>query len=246
MKRPDTSLMIPVLALALCLPGCRRSRPAQDAASTAPGSLLQGKVLEVLPAPPYTYLRLETASGEAWAAVPATDVRTGSTVTVQVQIHQDTFESPSLHRTFHNLAMGTLPGAGPSMGQPAPAAGPAPGPAAHGAPAGAPGEKVERATDADAHTIAELFAQKASLKGRTVTVRGKVAKISEGILGKTWIHLHDGTGSPATRDFDLTVTTQDAAKLGDVVTVKGVLHVDRDFGTGFAYPVVIEDGRIRK
>jgi hypothetical protein len=32
--------------------------------------------------------------------------------------------------------------------------------------------------------------------------------------------------------------------VGDVVTVKGVLHVDKDFGAGYAYPVIVEDAKI--
>lgn len=40
------------------------------------------------------------------------------------------------------------------------------------------------------------------------------------------------------------MTTKDPGKLGDVVTVKGVVHLDRDFGSGYAYKVMIEDGRI--
>jgi hypothetical protein len=105
---------------------------------------------------------------------------------------------------------------------------------------------VAKAAGADAHTVAELFARSKALANATVTVKGKVVKYNEGIMGKNWIHLRDGSGAAASRDNDLTVTTKDASKLGDVVTVKGVVHVDKDFGMGYTYPVIIEDGKIVK
>ena len=42
-------------------------------------------------------------------------------------------------------------------------------------------------------------------------------------------------------NFDLTVTTQDVVLLGDTVTFEGTLKLDKDFGAGYLYPVIIED-----
>ena len=42
------------------------------------------------------------------------------------------------------------------------------------------------------------------------------------------------------------VTTTEPAKLGDVVTVKGVVHTDKDFGAGYSYKVLIEDATLQK
>lgn len=106
--------------------------------------------------------------------------------------------------------------------------------------------KVEKAKGKDARTVAEVFAQRASLKGKAVTLRGKVVKYNAGIMGKNWLHLRDGTGSTG-KDNDVTVTTQDAAKRGEVVTVKGTVAVDQDIGMGGApYPVIIEDAKVSR
>ena len=35
------------------------------------------------------------------------------------------------------------------------------------------------------------------------------------------------------------------AKVGDVVTVTGVVRLDKDFGAGYVYKVLIEDGSIQ-
>jgi hypothetical protein len=229
--RPIARLILPIAALALAGLGCHRSKASQ-AAVVAPGGTIQGEIKEVLPAPPYDYLRIATAGGDVWAAIPAADLKVGARISVQVQLHQPTFESPSLHRTFQNLYMGTVPGlapAAPMAAQPAPAVTP-----------------VAKAQGGDARAIAEVYAQKDKLKDRTVTVRGKVVKYNEGILGKTWIHLQDGSGTQATRDFDLAVTTKGTSKLGEVITIKGTLRLARDFGSGYTYPVIVEDAKIVK
>ena len=79
-----------------------------------------------------------------------------------------------------------------------------------------------------------------------MTIRGKVVKYNGGIMGKNWLHLRDGSGKAEANDNDLTVTSQDTAAVGDVVVVKGVVRVDKDFGAGYAYPVIVEDAKIGK
>ncbi len=105
--------------------------------------------------------------------------------------------------------------------------------------------KVPRATGKDARTIAEIFAQRQALKDKTVTVRGKVVKYTAGVMGKNWIHLRDGTGTPG-KDDDVTVTSQDAAAKGDVIVVQGKVALDQDIGMGTPYPVIIQDAKVSK
>jgi hypothetical protein len=64
-------------------------------------------------------------------------------------------------------------------------------------------------------------------------------------MGKNWLHLRDGTGKTGV-DNDVTVTTQDVAVVGDVVTAKGKLAVDQDIGMGTPYPVLIQDAKLEK
>ena len=233
--------LIPTLILAcaaIAAVSCSKAKPGKSAlAAPAPGGALTGTVLEALPATPYTYLHLRTAQGETWAAVPASDVKTGASVTVTTQVKMDKFESPSLHRTFDAVWFGTLAGAAGATPPPAGAA-----PSMMAPPP--PDQKVGKATGAQAHTVAELFAHRKALSGQTVSVQGKVVKYNEGIMGKTWLHLRDGSGLAQSGDNDLTVTTLDKAKLGEVVTVKGVVHLDKDLGMGYAYPVIVEDARL--
>jgi len=155
------------------------------------------------------------------------------------------FESKTLNRTFAEVYFGTLAGA-PGTAPAAMAA--APGSAPAGAPAPAPVliAKVDKASGADAKTVAEIWAQKAGLKEKTVSIRGKVVKYNPGVMGKNWIHLQDGSGDPAKSTHDITVTSMDTVAKGDVVTAKGVVRIDKDFGAGYTYPIIVEDAKVVK
>ena len=92
-------------------------------------------------------------------------------------------------------------------------------------------------------TVQEVYQEKANLNGKRVTLRAKVVKYNGEILGKNWLHLRDGTGTePAD---DLTVTTQAKAKVGDTVLVEGIVRLDKDFGSGYKYDLIIEDAKVK-
>src|SRR6266545_3363840 len=103
------------------------------------------------------------------------------------------------------------------------------------------------ASKAGIHKVADLFKDSASLVDQKVSVKGKVVKVSAGIMGRNWIHFQDGTGDAAKKTNDVTVTTDaDLPEVGKTVTVTGTLRKDKDFGSGYFYPVIIEGATISK
>ena len=144
-------------------------------------------------------------------------------------------------------AMGDAGPAMPPPGEGAPDSAALAGPhrAAAGGPIDVKVEPVPKASGPDARTVAELWAQRKGLAGKTVAVRGKVVK-STPVMGRNFLHLRDGSGSDAQHDNDLTVTSGVAVPVGQVVTVRGVVGLDRDFGVGTPYPVVLEDAKVTK
>lgn len=234
---------------------------ADPAAAAGPVPTLRGRLAEKVDTKDYTYLRITTAAGDAWAAVPTANVAVGSDVTVAGQMVMDNFQSKTLNRTFDKLVFGTLEG-GAAAGAPAAGANPHAGMGGMGAagaaaqpPSGSPHStvpdgigdlKVAKAEGAEGRTVAEVFAQKAALANKSVSVRGKVVKYTGGVMGKNWVHVRDASGSDAAGDNDLTATTADEAKVGDVVVIKGTVHVDRDFGAGYKYAVIVEDAKLGK
>jgi len=61
-------------------------------------------------------------------------------------------------------------------------------------------------------------------------------------MDKTWLHIMDGTGGEGTND--LAVTTDAVASVGDIVVVNGELAVDKDFGFGYKYDIIIENAEV--
>ena len=154
------------------------------------------------------------------------------------------FASTALQKTFQTILFGTLAGA----------EGSAPG-AGHDMTAAHSGLArttdtgdihVPRASGANARSVAEIMTKSAALKDKPVLVRGKVVKYNQGIMGKNWIHLRDGSGSAADNTNDVVVTTTQKARTGDVLTVKGVVRTDKDFGSGYSYKVLIEEATLQQ
>jgi len=217
-------------------PKAQAQAPHPTGAQMPKGEDLTGKVLERLEASPYCYLRLKTAKGEVWTAVPEAKAEKGSEVTVSNAVLMTDFESKTLKRTFAQVYFGTLANAGAAAGaNPHGQAQPAK-PVKVG--------KVAKASGADARTVGEVWAQKQALKGKTVTVRAKVVKVTKGIMGKNWLHLQDGSGDKKKGTNDLTATSQAEAAPGDTVTIQGVVQTDKDFGAGYVYAVIIEDAKV--
>lgn len=221
--------------LALCL-----ILAAPFAAAAAPDSVVRGVVLEVKDVENYSYLRLKTKSGETWAAVEKAPLKKGAEVTIEDAMVLHNFDSVALKRRFDSIVFGQLAGA-PAAAAPA---------APHGgmgkAPVDAANIKVDKAVGANARTVAEIVGRAGELKDKPVLVRGKIVKYNPGIMGKNWLHLRDGTGTEKDGNNDLLVTTVGEARLGDVVTIKGTVRTDKDFGAGYLYKVMVDDATLQK
>lgn len=102
-----------------------------------------------------------------------------------------------------------------------------------------PAQGVPRSSAQNGHTIAELHERRGALAEHLVRVRGVVVKRTDGILGETYLHLQDGSGSAARENHDLTVTTTEEFVIGDTVEVQGQVQVDRDLGLGYRYAVML-------
>lgn len=98
------------------------------------------------------------------------------------------------------------------------------------------------AAQANLKTVAVLNKDKTALAGKTVSAQGKVVKVNNGIMGRNFVHVQDGTGDASNNN--LIVTSKDTANVGDSVSVTGVVAVNRDFGGGYSYPLLVEEAKI--
>lgn len=227
---------------------------AADPAAQAPARYFTGKVLETMDAGGYTYVHVDNGTEKIWAAAPQFAAKVGEKVTVPEGMPMKDYESKTLNRKFDVVYFVGAIGKGDRP--PAQAAAPAAGPAAGDTqlPEGAHPklDPAQAAKDAKVSfagikkadkTVGDIFAEQASLGGKEVAVRGKVVKFSAQIMGKNWVHVQDGTGQ--TGGNDLTVTTADSVKVGDTVLVNGKITLKKDFGMGYKYDLIIEDGKVK-
>lgn len=217
--------------------------PPTPSAPAPAGATAPGKVLETMNAGGYTYAKLDVGGEQVWVAGPETKLAVGDALAPVGGTLMTNFTSNTLNRTFDRIY---FVGALTLVGAPAAAAagGPhaaAPGSAAGGARPAVPGAPTEPMAPAPGgQSIAAMLATPAALAGKAVAVRGKVVKWNGNILGRNWLHLHDGTG-------DLTVTTAETAApvaIGEIVVARGTLAVNKDFGSGYTYPVIVEDATL--
>ena len=207
-------------------------------------SVLSGKVVETMNSGNYTYLLLQNKGGKTWVAVPQMKATVGKEVKLIPGVEMKDFASKTLNRKFDSIIFSAGPVGQKAMTNPDTTKG----------FMGNPGTKVvtaekinvAKATGPNAYTIAEIFKNKEKLNNKNVVVKGKVVKVSAGIMGKNWIHLQDGTGNPKDGSNDLVVTSQDLPSVNDIVTASGILYKDKDFGAGYKYSAIIEKATIKK
>lgn len=234
------------LALLASLPvhahayGNLATQAGDGAADSAPGTPLSGKVVETMASGGYTYILIEKEGKKTWAAIPETEVTVGSELTLRPGMEMRNFASKGLKRNFESIFFSAGLAAQPESTK---------GKSSKGSQSGvvAPAEKVsvDKATGPNAYTVAELHQQKGKLEGKKVAVRGKVTKVAAGIMGKNWVHLQDGSGDAKKGSHDLTVTSQDLPAVGDVVTASGILRRNKDFGGGYKYELIMEEGSLK-
>ena len=239
--------------------------PEPAVASEDDSAALSGAVLETVPASKYTYLRLSTAAGEVWAAVPSATVSLGTRVTIVNAARMADFKSATLKRTFKEIYFGTLagplPAAAPASehkfspadvlgedeqtlpaGHPKIGSGAAPGPVS--ADPELPNVTILAATGKNAHVIAELTGQRLKLAGQRVRVRGQVTRVTPNVQGHTFFHLRDGNPANAGAVSDLVVTSSIEPQRGQVAIFEGTLRADVDVGIGYRYPVLLENATL--
>ncbi|MCK9421587.1 MAG: GW dipeptide domain-containing protein [Bacteroidales bacterium] len=193
---------------------------------------------EVIQTSRYTYVRVSADNQEYWVAITKADIKEGKTYYWSNGAEMKEFTSKELKRTFQSIFF-----VQDFTDQPITTTNPVPAPQSGGKqpPIEHEGILVPRAEGGV--TIAELSSKRSSLAGKTIKIRGEVVNFAGGIMKKNWVHIQDGTRDG--NKFDLTITTQDSVKVGDVVLFEGLVTLEKDFGAGYFYDIIVEDA-VRK
>ncbi len=197
-------------------------------------------VIEVLQTTSYTYLLVKEKDDTQWLAMPKIEAEVGETYLYQGGNEMRDFKSTQLNRTFKSvLFLGGVMNAETLTEK-------------RSAPASASKTTKENAERTEikidpiegAITIAELFSHKKKYVDKSVKIKGKVVKFTESIMKRNWIHLQDGTEYEG--EFDLVITTDNKVETGQIVVIEGKVALDKDFGYGYFYKVIMEEGKVIK
>jgi len=192
-------------------------------------------VSEVIQTSNYTYLQVQENDAKFWIAVVSREAKPGDSVYYSKASEMKNFSSRELGRTFPSIFFVDDPTdkyipvtATPQDLTPKKV-------------------KIVRWSEISVETpkggisIAELYKNKNSYAGKTVIIRGKVVRYNHEVMQKNWVHIQDGTDF--SDKFDLTVTTMDSLAVGSTATFKGIIRLDKDFGSGYFYDVIMEEAK---
>ena len=210
-----------------------------------------GKILSIQDAMGYKYLKVKEDEKELWVAIANAPVKVGDKIGYDKQTIMKDFKSKSLNKSFKEIIFASdvyLPeknatpvkdlkdilGINTSKTEQKQTK----------KEASKPNKSFEKKAF---YTVEEIFMWKDFLKDQNISVKGKVAKISKQIMKLDWVHIQDGTGSKEKNNEDIVFTTKEIKfKSGDSVIAKGKLIIDKDFGYGYFYKVIIQESSFSK
>jgi hypothetical protein len=232
-----------IIAAVVIASSCVRKNNQAEQAAVVDQRVFE--VAEVVQASGYTYLKVKENSDEKWMAVSKQDIQTGEVYYYDEALQMTNFHSKDLDRTFEVVYFVNQISKTPILKHPA--AGMQGMGGMMGDPHSGKVEAGKKSTislekSSDELTIAQIFDKRNQYSDKEVVIRGIVAKVNKGIMGKNWIHIQDGTDSNG--NYDLTITSQDLAEVNDEVSFKGIITLEKDFGSGYFYEVIMEDAEL--
>lgn len=205
-------------------------------AGTSASDMHEVVALEILQAERYTYLNVVEKADTFWIASTKFEPKKGNTYFYRGGLLKTNFESLEHKRTFDRIYLvssimdaAAHPGGNIDNLEAAPTVSSA---------------TIEVKKIAGAIKLNDLLKAKESFSGKTIIVSGKVVKANFGIMGKNWYHIQDGTKIGG-KNSDLTITSADNLPIDAVVNFEGKIYLNKDFGAGYKYDIIMEEGKMK-
>lgn len=216
-----------------------------NAENSCPANMHSVIAEEIIQTSQYTYIRAKEGNNELWLATVKMEAAVGEKYYFKGGLPMTDFESKALKRIFKeilfldNISTEPTPAGNNNSSR-------TENNTSNSTGSDIPLEKKEIKLNhqKDDITIAALLENKNKYSNKTIKIKGQVTKFSSGIMKKNWIHIQDGTEFSG--KFDLTITTNQEVKVGENVTFKGEIALDKDFGYGYNYDVIMEDAILIK
>ena len=228
------------------------SETKEKNATQAQKTIYYGEILSIESAMGYQYLKVKEDKKELWVAIANAPVKVGDRIGYDKRTIMKNFKSKSLKREFKEIIFASelyLPQQhSPSpikdlkdmLGLERPQA------KIVDAPNREKEEPSKPFETKDFYSVEEVFMWRDELKGKIISVKGVVHKVSKGIMKLDWVHIEDGTGDEKKRDDDLVFTIKEMPfKAGDKVIATGEVVTNKDFGYGYFYNVIIQNSHFK-
>jgi hypothetical protein len=194
-------------------------------------------VEEVLNTEKYSYLYVSENEDKFWIAVTKRPVNVGESYVYKGGLLKKDFFSREFNRVFETiyLVSNIRPVNGGSALEEATVS-------INGGES-LPDLKVEQKIEPieGAISLSDLFKNKDQYHQQTVKITGKCVKVNPMIMNRNWVHIQDGSEE----GLDLTVTTAESIPLGAIVSLEGTIAIDKDFGAGYRYDIIMEGAVLR-
>ncbi len=89
--------------------------------------------------------------------------------------------------------------------------------------------------------LKQIVENSSRFKNKSVEVTARVVKVNPGIMDRNWIHLQDDTKN----EFDFVCTSNQDIPVGHTVTLKGIITLNKDFGAGYSYDIIMENATVK-
>ncbi|MFV0591281.1 MAG: hypothetical protein ACK5M7_07845 [Draconibacterium sp.] len=228
-----------IISATLVASSCVQNKNPQQAQNVAQANQNVFEVTEVVQGKTYTYLNVKENMADRWVAVSHQEAKPGDVFYYDDALQMTDFHSKEIDRTFDVIYFVNQISKTPLNTQQPMAA---EMPSGHTGKVAAKSAEVELQKANGEITIADVFTKRNDFTGKEFEIRGVVVKVNEQVMGKNWVHIQDGTSGDG--KFDLTITTQADVEVGEEVTFKGKLTLEKDFGAGYFYDVIMEDASL--
>lgn len=199
-------------------------------------------VNEVLPAKRYVYINVSEGNSKFWIAVRKQEIKKGETYYYRGGLLKTNFESKEYNKVFDTIYLISS-----LVSQD------------HAKHVSELNTRVQKSNpivqkeDIPTHTdnivahkgtirISELVKDPKKYEGHSIQLSGKCVKINPNIMDRHWIHLQDGSKN----EFDLVITSNTFVPEGSVITIRGTVVLNKDFGAGYKYDLILENGTLVK
>ncbi len=187
-------------------------------------------VEEVLNTQKYSYLNVKEGGDSYWLATLKADFQKGMELSYRGGLLKTNFKSIEYDRVFEKLYLVSeirSSGAALATAEPVPSA----------------GNALPSKPNLDGVTkLSDIVANPEKFKNKKVKVYGEVTKVNQMIMDRNWLHIKDGTADK----YDFVLTSQSSVPVGHSVLFEGVISIDKDFGAGYSYPILLENATFVK